>query len=627
MATSPEHPSEASPLKLSNRQAEAIDTYIAGHGTIEARTRRAILCLAGLFHRPASKSAIDALLTTPAIDHLTGDIPEHLITPPPTLVSRLLMLPAWQARKAAPPVTMSREDAGALWQSAIQSLRDEGLLKPESPSIPGGIDAPEGVRDYIADHLRLTAMPAWQSGHVRLFRYYQGLLPKLQPTTLAEMEPLYAAIVHGCAAGVHQEAFDRVYTERMLHRHTMYLGKTLGAYDAWLEVLRHFFAEPWTRPHPSLNPECQRNALAQAGFALRAAGRLREATHPIAAAIEMSIAQENWLAASAEAQNLSEIQSTLGELQDSIVIARDSVRFAQRTKDSLRRLSSRARLGDALHQYGEIRLAARNFRRAERWQREARPDLPILISLRHYNYADLLLAMGRHDEVRVRGLWTLEVSRDFQGMGMGPLDIALDKLTIARAAHAQWREAKGLANAVYTPHPTNDEDGDPDAQPGDEDKTTTDTLPAAMPSVPVIKQQAIDENRNSTDHHDVAMRAYDQSVEELRRDGIQYLPAALIARATYHRDNKDFAAAKSDLDEAENVASPGGMRLYLTDIALERMRLALAEDPIISSEEKRSAVNALWLKARELIQTCSYHRRDSELEDLKILLKALPPLA
>ena len=585
------------------------------------RTQAAILKLACLFHRPASKSALDCLLAAPAIDGLTDAIPEHIIAQPPNFLSRLF---AWQRRPSSSPSDLTtREEASALWLEAISNLQNLNLLSPDSDANPGGLSAPRIVRDYVADHLRSTDPQAWRASHYRLFKYYQGLLPAKYPNTLAEMEPLYAAIVHGCYAEAHQEAFDRVYVERMLHRQDLYLGKALGAYDAWLDALRQFFTEPWTKPAAQLNPDSQRTALAQAGFALRGTGQLREATKPIRIAIELAIEQQNWVGASAETQNLSEILSTLGELSDSLLIARDSVRFAEKTGDSLRRLSARARLGDALHQFGETRLAARNFRRAERWQHQARKDLPLLISLRHYNYSDLLLSLGRQDEVRVRGLWSLDVSREFQGRGMTPLDIALDKLTIARAAHAQWRDTKGLTNTPFYP-PSKDEDGDPDAEPGQEDKTTEDTLPPSVPSVRVIKEEAITDNKLNTDHHDAATRAFNQSVDELRQERqVQYLPAALIARAAFLRENQNFDSAKADLDEAKSIAAKDEMRLYLADITLERIRLILAEHPTLETEHIKSEVNALWLNARDLIQACCYHRRDSELEDLKQTLKKI----
>ncbi|MFM1815101.1 MAG: hypothetical protein RLZ98_1796 [Pseudomonadota bacterium] len=598
---------------------ESLDAILASDPGGAQRIELAILRLDCLFHRPASRTALDALLAAPAIDGLTAGIPEHVIQPPPGFLSRILAF-----KPAAPAVDPDAAEVD--WNAAVERLRRAGLLLPESEGNPGGVNAPAAVRERVGDDLRRRDLAAWQAGHLRLFKYYDGLVANRLPSTLTEMEPLYAAIVHGCAGGAHQEAFDRVYVDRMLQRHSLYLGKMLGAYDAWLEVLAKFFDEPWTKPTSELSPESRRTALAQAGFALRGAGRLREAIAPIRLAIEASIELENWMAASAEAQNLSEILSTLGDLQESLIIARDGVRFSERTQDFLRRLSARARLGDALHQYGEIRLAARNFRRAERWQRKAREDLPLLVSMRHYNYSDLLLAMGRHDEVRVRGLWALDVSREFQGLGMGPLDIALDKLTIARAAHAQWREQQGMPSIPIMP-PSKDEDGDPDASPGEEDKTQEDTLPSSVPSVRSIKYEAIEDNRNNTDHHDCAQRAFDQAVEEMREERhFQYLPAALVARSAFRRDNQDFAGALADLDEAAAIAGAGEMRLFQADIALERIRLALAEDHRLASAEVRERVNALWLEARDLIQACCYHRRAPELETLKEALKALPAL-
>ena len=53
----------------------------------------------------------------------------------------------------------------------------------------------------------------------------------------------------------------------------------LGAVSAYLGCLMPFFVEPWQHPVETLRPQDQAWLLAEAGFALRALGRPREAVY------------------------------------------------------------------------------------------------------------------------------------------------------------------------------------------------------------------------------------------------------------------------------------------------------------------------------------------------------------
>ena len=129
----------------------------------------------------------------------------------------------------------------------------------------------------------------------------------------------------------------------------------------------------------------------------------------------------------------------------------------------------------------------------------------------------------------------------------------------------------------------------------------------------------------------------DEAVEGLRASGQNDdVPRGLLARAAFRRAVGDWDGAARDLDEAQEIAEPGPMRLYLCDCALERARLALARREAFAplnglvepsppppalpdgaaaaglSVEARVQLDA----ARKLIAECGYHRRDEELSEL-----------
>src|SRR5436305_15172717 len=72
------------------------------------------------------------------------------------------------------------------------------------------------------------------------------------------------------------------------------------------------------------------------------------------------------------------------------------------------------------------------------------------------------------------------------------------------------------------------------------------------------------------------------------------------------------AGARSDLDEAWEIAERGPMRLHMADIHLYRARLfhGVTPYPWKSPQEDLAA-------AEKLINECGYHRRDEELADAK----------
>jgi tetratricopeptide (TPR) repeat protein len=92
----------------------------------------------------------------------------------------------------------------------------------------------------------------------------------------------------------------------------------------------------------------------------------------------------------------------------------------------------------------------------------------------------------------------------------------------------------------------------------------------------------------------------DQAVDFLRRAGqLDYLPLALLARGT-----------PQDLAEVFRIATRSGMRLHLTDYHLASARLALLNGDRTQAREH-------FTKAETLIQETGYHRRDSDLAELR----------
>lgn len=132
------------------------------------------------------------------------------------------------------------------------------------------------------------------------------------------------------------------------------LTEGIGAGDetAWKAALAAFFDHPWGRPSSRLTPADRAWLVGQAGFHLRALGRLPEAVQPMRAGLDAQIAEESWKQAAIAAGNLSELTLTLGDVAGAVAAAEESVELADRSGDAFMRMVNRTTLADALHQAG-----------------------------------------------------------------------------------------------------------------------------------------------------------------------------------------------------------------------------------------------------------------------------------
>ncbi|HYX26522.1 MAG TPA: TIR domain-containing protein [Thermoanaerobaculia bacterium] len=509
----------------------------------------AVLRLLGLFDRPADSKALAALRAKPAIPGLTDTL-----------------------------VDISAEE----WNWSVSSLQEHGLLLPGDLHA-GDLDAHPLVRAYFQEELEKDRPNAWREGNLRLYEYLKKAAPEL-PETLKEMEPLLTAVLHGCRAGRQQEAMDEVYWRRIQRGQESYNTKKLGALGSELTALSGFFDHPWDRPSTRLTPAAQAFVLNEAGFDLRALGRLAEAVQPMQAGLKARIVQEDWKNAAISASNLSELTLTLGEVPRAVAFGEQSVELADRSGDAFHRMGKRTTLADALHQAGRWEESAEAFREAEAMQAEWQPEYPRLYSLPGYRYCDLLLSRAEPEdgaglaglaanperarrfreacrEVRERATQTLKWAEEQLGL----LDVALDHLSLGRTHF-------GLA--LTAPDP---------ATPGEEAEA---------------------ELARSAEH-------LDRAVEDLQQSGREdCVPWGLLTRAAFRRLRGYLAGAEADLDEALEIAERGSMRLHACDAHLEWARLCLRQG---NAEAARRHVGV----ARKIVDETGYGRREREVRYLE----------
>lgn len=499
----------------------------------------------------------------------------------------------WQAQ--IPDLTASIDEKA--WKVAIRDLREKHRLLSIQENRLDLLDSHPLIREYFGKRLREERPDAWRQAHTRLYEYYKTVPKKEFPDTLEEMQPLFNAVAHGCAAGLHQKTIDEVYFPRIRRNPEIaYILRKLGAFSDDLAVLNNYFGAPWHAISTNLSKFWQAGVQGYVGYDLRALGRLDEALKPMQIAVGMCVEMENWEDAAVSAVNLSELQLILGDINTALNCGQSSVDYAEESwkhaisyaaklrkmqlapdnvgielicrQRSIKhaRITSLAALANTQHQAGKKKEVSILLRKAEKLRKEMQPRFPRLCSLPGFYYCELLLARGEVQEVQERAEEELDLWTNHFKDG-GSLDFSLPKLTLG----CVFLQKKNFSQAI------------------------------------VWLDQAID-----------GLRAYGSS---------QHLPRGLLVRAALHRDtlNPDFnfSRAHQDLQEVFDIAQSSGMRLYLTDYHLEMARLLMAEWENSSrfsgerNEAKGLSLQEHVIEAEKLIEETGYKRRLPELKELQ----------
>jgi tetratricopeptide (TPR) repeat protein len=489
------------------------------------------------------------------------------------------------------------------WQRAITRLREVRLLAPPDLSEPGSLDAHPLIREWFGERLKRTNEAGWKAAHSRLYDHLRDTTKEGKTPTLEDLAPLYQAIGHGCRAGRYKEALEEIYFDRICRRQKYYSARQLGAFSSDLVAISWFFRRAYEEPVDTLTADDQFWVISEAARSLRAQGRLSEALLPLRIGLENNANRKEWTYSAAMASNLAESELLIGEMSAAVITARQSVNFSKFSEEEFYTILSRSTFGEVLHAMGEWDQADALFVEAEQLQQKRGPTYPMLSSIPGYRYCDLLLAKGDYTSARDRAAHTLELGK----LQYDILSRALDTLMLGRAHLGIILSSVGSLRSL---------------------KTANADLGASRDRI-------------------------EEAVEGLRASGQNDdLPRGMLARAKLRRTIGDWGRSARDLDEVEEIAEPGPMRLYLCDLALERARLSFARieafaplngmlekdnppKPAVPSAEQIAELKGDAEKqiqiASDYIEKCSYHRHDEERAELRAVLRGekkfadLPP--
>lgn len=497
----------------------------------KSRQALALWQLLGLFDRPAPANCLAELFKAPKISGLSDELQG-----------------------------LKEHQLNLLWKR----LQDARLLTVQynAQRTLHSVDTHPLIREYFAEKLRTEKPGAWQNAHRRIYKLLCQTKEGEQPT-LEQLQPLLQAVAHGCAAGLHEEAFNKIYWQRIQKCNKNYLSHRLGAFADDLVTLANFFAQQKFSSAGSLKKEVEATLLAQTGYCLRVTGRIREALTPMQMALEMATLNEDWVNAGRAIINISESHLELGDIQTAIHFSQQGIEYANLSGDGITQAFALCTLANALHQLGDTQSALSAFQEAESIELKAYPKHLHMYSRRGFLYCDLLITQGNTLEARERAIYSLDISTN----KLGPLSVGLSQLTLGcsfleKTFHHQQHEASTFKDYLLQGEYW---------------------LNKSVANLRTLEQMTI------------------------------FFSLALLARAALYRAISQFTLAHQDLQEVKEIAEPSGMRLHLTDYHLEYARLALAEN---LPEEARQHVAA----AEQLIQATGYHRRDGELAELHAAL-------
>ena len=499
-----------------------------------------------------------------------------------------------------PPVITGLTDTIAniddkAWQRAIARLREIRLLNPADSLDSNTLDAHPLVREWFAAQLQQINADAWHAGHGRLYEHLRDKTKEGNRPTLENLAPLYQAIGHGCRAQRHQEALDHIYISRICRRRSRreargYSLEKLGAHGSDLAALSSFFSNGYDSPVATLKGNRASFVRGMSAICLSALGRYSEALLLYYKDYDWCIADQDTENASIMACHISEAELCLGNVSVACRIAAQGTDIAYRCGDLSEMCYCRAIEAHAVHVRGDHELAEKLFADAELMQREIYPKYTQLCSLQDYYYCELLLDKQQWATVRDRATNDLNRLRKERHL----LTIGLDQIMVVRAKH-------GLA------------------------LSTRDLFVVDGKNKPLLSEEQ-----------------FRQGIEKLREaNNNRFLCRAILARAAFRRSVGDWRGAAQDLDDVEEIAELGPMRLILCDIALERARLAFAQikafAPLNGLLEKdnppkpsppspdgiaplKNEAGGQLTTAADYIATCGYHKRDAELAELEAVL-------
>lgn len=424
----------------------------------------ALLCMLGLFDRAVSLDELKTLCKGQAIANLTEELAKLTL---------------------------------AQWAYALKKLEDANLISLDRRGSSTMIDCHPLVRDFLADYLQCEQPRVWSEGNCLIFSYLKNSATE-NPANMAELEPLFRAVIHGTKAKMFEDAFQ-LYFERIKNRYCMLSG---GSHHTDQTCIRAFFSKAWTEPVEDLSEDAKFHLLSSAATNLMSLGKIEEAIGPSVTSINWFLEGERWLEAAMTAGPFISMLIAAGNLNEAIALLDKLEVCVEKTNNIAIQAMSLSFRAYASYLQGKNDEAKLLFAQAEEILILPEPGIPVTFPTVSSYYCKFLLDRGEYDEALQRSLKTFA-----------------------------WRELKSWQVAIDTT-----------------------SLYAADLMVLGLTFMQLGDLQNAEKH-------INKQVELLKAaDEWLYLPAGLCARASFFIATEKVSGAEQDLEEALSISVRTGAK-------------------------------------------------------------------
>lgn len=401
----------------------------------------------------------------------------------------------------------------AEWSYTIKKLEDANLISTSKRAGSIKIDCHPLIRDFLNEYLREESPEVWRRGNKTVFYYLQENAVE-NPKSMAQMEPLFRAVIHGTRAGLVEESFQ-LYFDRIKGKQFSIF--TEGSHHADQSCIRAFFRKPWTEPVEQLPEDAKFYLLSCAASNLMFLGNIEEAIGPSMVSIQWFRANQRWFEAAATSGSLISMLIAAGRLRAARVEWESGQESVERADNEVLRAVS-SNFGAYLNILeGDWSNASIHFYKAEQTLNKSKPDCDVACPTVSAYYCKYLLDIGETEKALQRALLTLA-----------------------------WRKTNAWQVAVDTT-----------------------SLYATDLLVLGLIYLKLDDLINAAHYLNKQVELFKAANEWL------YLPSGLIGRAKLHMANSDYASAEQDLVEALSIARNTGARFseWEAEIALAEMAM------------------------------------------------------
>ena len=290
---------------------------------------------------------------------------------------------------------------------AIDRLKQANLISVKEKDSQVFLDCHPLVRDFLSEFIKTEQSLAWTLGHALIFDFLRGQAVS-NPTTMAELEPLFRAVIHGTQAGQYEAAFE-LYFEKIKKKYTML---TKGSHYTDQTCIRSFFDADSKLPVTELSEHAQFYLLSSEAANLISLGVVDEAIEPSTKSINWFVNNEKWIEATNMAGPYLSMLIAVGRLEQAVSLLSELDICVIGTGNQVVKAMSWCFQAHILHLSGDDDQADVLFKKSESILTQEKPVAPVSFPTISSYYCKFLLETGRAELALERSLETMSWRRE-----------------------------------------------------------------------------------------------------------------------------------------------------------------------------------------------------------------------